>query len=128
MAEHTPEPWKVVDDVDVESGPQGALWYVSTAGARGRTLDEARANARRIVAAVNACAGLPTEVLEANALDSTVGRLVIQRADLLAELTRLRGRLQAMADAELDGDVPRGSDLAREAKCINQAITKAEGG
>jgi hypothetical protein len=64
MSEHTPEPWRIVNGVDVQSGPQGALAYVSTAGARGRTLAEAHANGRRVVACVNALAGLPTESLE----------------------------------------------------------------
>lgn len=57
---HTPTPWHIQPglEVDIASGPQGCLAYVSTAGARGRTLDEARANASLIVAAVNAHADL----------------------------------------------------------------------
>lgn len=51
----TPGKWRVVgsEGVDVQSGPIGGLAYVSTAGARGRTLAEARANAREIVRALN---------------------------------------------------------------------------
>jgi hypothetical protein len=48
---HTKGPWYVANDVDVRGGPQEGQEYVSTARARGRTLDEARANARLIAAA-----------------------------------------------------------------------------
>lgn len=54
MNQHTPGPWHVIADeqsINVASGPQGVLEYVSTAGARGRTLAEAQANARLIAAA-----------------------------------------------------------------------------
>ena len=75
--EHTPEPWRIgrftgpesyekvretcgaMDVVvDTDSGP-----YV-LAGCNINFPNDAKANARRIVACVNACAGLPTEVLE----------------------------------------------------------------
>jgi len=49
--EFTPGPWHVVGRVNVQSGPIGFLAYVSTAGARGRTIEEAEANARLIAAA-----------------------------------------------------------------------------
>jgi len=51
QAEFTPGPWHVVDRVNVQSGPIGFLAYVSTAGARGRTIEEAEANAQLIAAA-----------------------------------------------------------------------------
>jgi hypothetical protein len=44
----TPGEWKVVNEVDVQAGPDGCLAYVSVAGARGRTLAEAKANAQAI--------------------------------------------------------------------------------
>ena len=53
--EHTQEPWSYGEDNDG--------WYVEKDGlqiAHGLTEEDAR----RIVACVNACAGLPTEVLE----------------------------------------------------------------
>ena len=75
--EHTPEPWRIgrftgpgsyekvretcgaMDVVvDTDSGP-----YV-LAGCNINFPDDAKANARRIVACVNACAGIPTEALE----------------------------------------------------------------
>jgi hypothetical protein len=48
---HTPGPWKVANDVDVQAGPSGCLAYVSVAGGRGRTLGEAAANAKLCAAA-----------------------------------------------------------------------------
>jgi hypothetical protein len=51
MSERTPGDWHVAaNGIDVRSGPIGGLAYVSTAGARGRTLAEAKANARFIAA------------------------------------------------------------------------------
>lgn len=52
----TGDPWFICEDeigTSIKSGPQGCLAYVSVAGARGRTLQEAQANARKIVVAVN---------------------------------------------------------------------------
>ena len=43
--EPTPGPLNVVEGVNLQSDPTGCLAYVSVAGARGRTLDEAKANA-----------------------------------------------------------------------------------
>jgi hypothetical protein len=76
---------------------------------------------RRIVAAVNACQGLPTEVLEANALDSTVGRLVIQRAELLAACK------EVLAWADHSRAFCEREDLEVLAQ-VKDAIAKAEGG
>ncbi len=70
MSEHTPEPWAVFMSNDdekllgvgsAETGEgitdhRGGIWnWDDTQG---------RANARRIVACVNACKGIPTEELE----------------------------------------------------------------
>ena len=59
---HTPEPWRVAPGADYQSGltvDAGARGYVCDTGLG----DEPLANARRIVACVNACAGIPTEKL-----------------------------------------------------------------
>lgn len=70
MREHTPEPWSVVDVSYYES----SKFYIRGRGKDGRsqyvahipnsTIQPMEANARRIVAAVNACAGFDTESLE----------------------------------------------------------------
>jgi hypothetical protein len=61
MSEHTPEPWTSGTDPSHFDAPEvrNSAWalYVPT-----------DADARRIVACVNACAGLSTEALESGAL------------------------------------------------------------
>jgi hypothetical protein len=47
----TPGDWFVVDGINIQSGPIGALKYVSTGQARGRTHAEAKANAVLMAAA-----------------------------------------------------------------------------
>ena len=63
MANHTPEPWKT-DELEIFIfGNDGNLTATPFMCA-GRPSETANANARRIVACVNACAGIPTEDLE----------------------------------------------------------------
>ncbi|MES2342351.1 MAG: hypothetical protein V4597_11780 [Pseudomonadota bacterium] len=72
MNEYTPAPWHVQPGgtlTDVASGPIGMLAYVSTAGARGRTLDEAQANARLIAAAPDLLATLRQLVADWDSVD-----------------------------------------------------------
>ncbi|MGN5084928.1 hypothetical protein ACTG2F_19870 [Aeromonas sp. 31P] len=97
---HTPEPWYL---------PPGDLIFVSKVGGKGYVAkmmplgaprdrkglptdisDEMCANARRIVACVNACRGLPTDELEQKGLVAAVGTQLLdadqQRDELLAAL------------------------------------------
>ena len=69
MKKHTPEPWFAVD---VRSEHPRTLVYVCVHGANGNAVagayektESSSANARRIVACVNACAGVTTKELEA---------------------------------------------------------------
>lgn len=57
--QHTPEPWKHVGQGDIigANNDDACAAYLRT--------DIGDANARRIVACVNACAGIPTASLEA---------------------------------------------------------------
>lgn len=104
MTKHTPEPWCITP---------GDLIFVSKVGGRGYvakmmplnaprdrkkglptgTSDEMCANARRIVACVNACRGLPTDELEQKGLVAAVGTKLLeveqQRDELLATLNDL---------------------------------------
>lgn len=69
-SEHTPGPWRVVSwpvNKLVEYAIRGAEPVATMARYNG-----AEANARRIVACVNACEGLPTETLEAAGLGKGV--------------------------------------------------------
>ena len=92
--EHTKEPWFEVEtesDVieitnDERNGAIVPIAEVST-GFNGRIGIEQEANARRIVACVNACAGIPTEVLEQMPVGPSA--LEQQRDKLLAALTEI---------------------------------------
>ena len=90
-------------------------------------------NARRIVACVNACAGLPTEQLESSPLGGVlngVAGLIARRDDLLAALEGMLADMRLRA--RLDGDVDScgcvvlncGSGVLYAA---NKAIAKAKG-
>lgn len=129
---HTKEPWYVFGNGHCVGGPQsegGAGEGVAMCGMRARTEMESQANARRIVAAVNACCGLPTEALEARTLDETVGRLVRQNADLLAAVDTIFPPDQW---PDLDG-LQRNVELAvsctrEEFVALRDAIAKAKEG
>lgn len=102
--EHTPEPWRVelVNHALGDTGDYEGVVEIRSGDAKRPMIeiwddsDEAEANARRIVACVNACAGIPTDDLEHGdiakalkifALDSATFRR--QRDELLAELEEL---------------------------------------
>lgn len=90
--EHTKEPWKTVfrgDDecFDIDAkGPDGWRGDVTIA------LNIGKGNARRIVACVNACAGISTENLEDNLpvkeLVQRYNEAIKQRDELLAVLEK----------------------------------------
>ena len=75
---HTPEPWHL---------PKGSTCMESNSG----EVPRSEANARRIVACVNACAGISTELLECPGgnVAKVAGRLMKQRDELLAALTEI---------------------------------------
>lgn len=94
MSKHTPEPWRVgrpgavVSDTPVPGmGGSDAVEYYG-----GHLIGESiiEANARRIVACVNACRGLGTDELEQHGLVSAVGyeliELTKQRDELLRDM------------------------------------------
>ena len=73
MTKHTPEPWSVDPNDQREISPADDMRFgiasacnVDPSETPGKWFfgPRSQANARRIVACVNACAGLPTEVLE----------------------------------------------------------------
>lgn len=116
MKQHTKEPWVVANEYDNrvhvcapwsnEVRPEDSETFGSYLGAHVcelpfndgvPTREQARANARRIVACVNVCAGIGTEILE-NApdfstafLSSETIRLKEQRDELFAALKDLTG-------------------------------------
>lgn len=90
MSEHTKEPWRlrgydIDDDVTGDSfiyDGYGDLVCIVQWAPDPQDNAEAKANARRIVACVNACAGMPTEELEI--IGDAGGLKCNQIADLLA--------------------------------------------
>jgi hypothetical protein len=122
--EHTPTPWKVYNSTDVftdlgQANRQGihadktTAWHIADCSV-GKTLvdgdlvelsfKEAQANARRIVACVNACEGVETENLERGIIKqmgeewnenhpAELERLRQQNAALVDALTRIRDHM-----------------------------------
>jgi hypothetical protein len=91
MKPHTPEPWTSGTDPSHFDAPEvrNSAWamYVPT-----------DADARRIVACVNACAGLSTEALEAGVLESVRNYL----SAIVEHQTKTDGReLKRLASAAL---------------------------
>lgn len=107
---HTPEPWsagviKYKGEWHFTAVPVGNEGKITAlcglAGANGE--DESIANARRIVACVNACAGIPTYQLTAeNDNPTNLGEVIDairdQRDELLAALERCRFALEPYDD------------------------------
>ncbi|MBX8493136.1 hypothetical protein K5D42_25025 [Pseudomonas cichorii] len=121
MSEHTKEPWKVGYGPDqcitVIGTRSDVAWVFNPAAglndtSRSYAVDEA--NARRIVACVNACQGLDTGDLEVTGLVSAIGYQLI-------ELTKQRNTLLAALETLIEhtgiGDLP--------AECLQVARSQA---
>lgn len=82
MSKHLPEPWTVFESQNaVRPGIDSAIESVvifsedEANGVQGDTAEEALANARRIVACVNACQSISTETLENGVIKDMVASL-----------------------------------------------------
>ena len=105
MSGHTKEPW--IAHADTISGARGF-------GVSVTCLPNKANNARRIVACVNTCAGIPTDEIEKNGLPLYMHEsLTKQRDELLA----------ALREIVSDGDYTAPEIMTRIAKA---AIAKAE--
>lgn len=136
MSKHTPEPWVIWN------GGDGIMMYGAREPKRGGVAlmccnelvsgRTAIANARRIVACVNACAGLPTEQLESSPLGGVlngVAGLIAQRDELLAALEGVLavvGDSTGVAGYHLNGDIADWDEFD-EINAVYTAITKANG-
>jgi len=100
MSKHTPGPWKVRGRFNVHSG---SLHLLQAAGA-GTINETDEANAARIVACVNACAGINPEAVP----------------ELLVALKDLAYRLR------IDGRTPDGITKEHAALKCEAAIAKAD--
>ena len=72
MSEHTPEPWHHNDTMRSLKGPDGDELYLDGGRHPTNRYPLASENSARIVACVNACAGIPTEQLQ----EGSVAKLV----------------------------------------------------
>lgn len=123
---HTKEPWtiEVSEEYDSSFDIRKGEWYVATThdGCEGNNNSES--NARRIVACVNACAGIPTELIEQGGFAAvpvaTHREVKQQRDDLLAALKEIA----SMENRYDSGDWDEIEDARNIAKA---AIAKAEG-
>jgi hypothetical protein len=107
MNEHTKEPWELWESGDASPHQiftraeldQIEIHHYGFTDPDGSIAAEQLANARRIVACVNACRGLPTKELEEKGLVSAVGSELLERDQQLATLT---ARLSESEQRELE--------------------------
>ena len=83
MARHTPEPWRI-EGRYIMGLKVKAISEIPQYGVREAWVD--RANRRRIVACVNACAGLSNKALEAGMLKEALGAWMRRRTKRPAAL------------------------------------------
>ena len=99
---HTPEPWRAFNNgqgvVGVSTDRSDVCWTRIADGSwldSDKTIDADYENARRIVACVNACAGIDTELLEIiedndKTLAGVIANVEKQRDELLAAIKRAK--------------------------------------
>jgi hypothetical protein len=121
---HTPEPWSYGGAIPTN------VWGPSNDGYRVARCDfdgdhenqEAQANARRITACVNHCAGISTEVLEAGPrMDELVRSWKPELAGARALLERALVMVQAASE-----DHPRDFNDREAEHCLVSALEKPE--
>ncbi|QDJ96142.1 hypothetical protein KE336_gp29 [Aeromonas phage 4_D05] len=143
MSKHTPEPWSTeyrerhdgmysqeIFDLSGETIAQLAWYPIKLKTGVGTNRE---ANARRIVACVNACAGLPTEQLEPSPIGGIlngVAGLITQRDELLAALEKCATELTWMIDQHNEQSMEDGSWLYDHQTPFEamQLVGKAKGG
>jgi hypothetical protein len=93
---HTKEPWKAFSKIEVNrafyvgcaiDGTNNVTAITGYSGAGDE--EESIANARRIVACVNACVGIPTDVLEDRSILKASADIMQQRDGLLAVIAEI---------------------------------------
>lgn len=131
---HSPEPWKVNENLDNQVVSDWGVIIAETFRDRNGALVP-RGNARRIVACVNACTGIPTDVLEKGRLSRDAFQLEETRADLaeqhrddlLAVLERLFD-IGSVHGSSIEADNPFVCGFEEWEKTARAAIAKAKGG
>lgn len=129
---HTPEPWQVHQDAsgDVFVSSAKTSFHIAEIGSED---DEVVIpDARRIVACVNACHGLPTEELEQKGLVAAVGTQLLdveqQRDELLAALAAVIEWFDMEADHSIEPDfMKRVEACGKSENMARAAIVKIKG-
>ena len=121
---HTKEPWSIDEYGRVKADGCNEFLGVQVDGFSLNGGEESKANARRIVACVNACAGLSTDDLEKTGLVSAVGYQLLNADKERYQLRELCGELLS----ELSGLYENvSSEINQEhRKLVRLVITKAE--
>lgn len=115
---HTSEPWRVSVVSGTNEVVAGRGFHIAFCKANASKFkDEQAANARRIVACVNACKDIPTDDLERfglTALNVTANKIAEQRDQLLALVKRYRN------------ETPIGHQPHMICHLVDEAIAEAE--
>jgi len=127
MSEHTKEPWNV-RTIDESMGVIDDKYDFSIAQTHQRAGDkcniERKANSRRIVACVNACAGVTTENLERNRIGEIIIKAERQRDELLDACVAIVAWDDAESDAEA-WDKDQGAAWRKRQHLCQDAFDKA---
>ena len=131
---HTPEPWAVSDSpygaiISTASRELRQSWCVSTEDTgRKYSAEIAVANARRIVACVNACQGMKTNHLRGAAIILNEGHIAARDAagEYTARIEKERDTYRAMCVELLETTMKLRFISGRTTTAIDESITKAE--
>ena len=145
MSKHTPEPWfyhrQGFSTVYIEARIGGGmLQEIAACGPCQDGTEQQDENARRIVACVNACAGVDTDLLEAGELDKPIMLVIQENKDLKHRCDELLAALDDITKIKWrDGlaGIDRPTDFAERESAIRalgsamiiarSAISKAKG-
>lgn len=118
MSEHTKEPWSINEwlqpDSSIAIGAIGTP-LIARVISRDVSINEQKANASRIIACVNACAGIPTGMLIAAGQSAVIALRPID--EVIAERDELLAAAQSVIDR---WDTPLWKDVPATAEYINR--------
>ncbi|MGX5834764.1 hypothetical protein ACWIJ6_11595 [Aeromonas piscicola] len=124
MGKHTQEPWKLYrNDQSVGDARGYAVCDVWPRGDDGMASEEGKANARRIVACVNACEGIDTDLLE-KATSMRLDLNLVKKPGMVEILQKASKAINEAASKMQAFD----ESLQQASRYINQALAKAKGG
>jgi hypothetical protein len=124
MGKHTQEPWKLYrNDQSVGDANGFAVCDVWPRGDDGMASEEGKANARRIVACVNACEGIDTDLLE-KATSMRLDLNLVKKPGMVEILQKASKAINEAASKMQAFD----ESLQQASRYINQALAKAKGG